>query len=57
MEPFLQRMSPAAATQKIIEVAPTAWANISQAHLDSLIESMPRRVEAVVEAQGWYTKY
>jgi hypothetical protein len=34
-----------------------AWIEISQDYFNDLIESMPRRVEAVIAAQGWYTKY
>jgi transposase len=34
-----------------------AWIEISQDYFNNLIESMPRRVEAVIAAQGWYTKY
>jgi hypothetical protein len=31
-----------------------AWIEISQDYFNNLIESMPRRVEAVIAAQGWY---
>jgi hypothetical protein len=34
-----------------------AWEALGQEHFDRLIESMPRRVKAVIEANGWYTKY
>jgi hypothetical protein len=34
-----------------------AWIEISQDYFDNLIKSMPRWVEAVIAAQGWYTKY
>ena len=35
----------------------TAWWSIPQAMIDRLIDSVPRRVEAVYRARGWYTKY
>nr|CDJ88825.1 Transposase domain containing protein [Haemonchus contortus] len=35
----------------------TAWENIPQEEIDKLIESMPRRCQAVIEARGYATKY
>jgi hypothetical protein len=34
-----------------------AWSEISQDYFDRLVESMPRRIKAVINAGGWYTKY
>jgi uncharacterized protein YukE len=34
-----------------------AWEGLGQEYFDKLIESMPRRIQAVIEAKGWYTKY
>ena len=34
-----------------------AWKDIPSTLLDSLTKSMPRRVAAVIKAEGWYTKY
>ena len=34
-----------------------AWKNVSLNILQSLIDSMPRRKEAVIEAKGYPTKY
>ena len=33
------------------------WSKISKDVLTKLIESMPRRIEAVIENDGWPTKY
>jgi len=33
------------------------WALIDQALIDDLILSMDNRVNAVLEAKGWYTRY
>ena len=33
------------------------WQAIDQAKLDALILSLPRRLEAVRKARGWYTRY
>jgi len=35
----------------------TAWWRVPQGLIDNLIRSMPRRMEAVRLAKGWYTKY
>lgn len=34
-----------------------AWAAIPQSLIQRLIESLPRRLEAVIRARGYYTKY
>lgn len=34
-----------------------AWSAIPQRTIDSLINSMPRRIEAIYQARGLYTKY
>jgi hypothetical protein len=34
-----------------------AWELLGQNFFDQLVESMPRRIEAVIAADGWYTKY
>ena len=33
------------------------WDALGDEVFDRLIESMPRRVAAVIKAEGWYTKY
>jgi hypothetical protein len=33
------------------------WWSIDQSEIDRLIDSMRRRLTAVKEAGGWYTKY
>lgn len=35
----------------------TAWEAIPQGMIDNLILSMPHRIQAVLHAKGWYTKY
>ena len=34
-----------------------AWEAIPQEYIDNLIKSMDNRVNAVLEAKGWHTKY
>jgi len=42
----------------LAEVLPELWSReIEGGFLESLWKSMPRRVAAVIEAEGWYTKY
>ena len=33
------------------------WWNIGESVLEKLVESMPRRVQALINAKGWYTEY
>ncbi|KHE89979.1 hypothetical protein GE21DRAFT_1195799, partial [Neurospora crassa] len=33
------------------------WERVPQALINRLVESVPRRMEAVRRARGWYTKY
>lgn len=39
------------------EALKTAWENIDLEYLRNLVESMPRRLEAVLKAKGGHTKY
>ena len=48
---------PDAIKQKLQDRLWEIWWNIGEAMLDGLIDSMPRRVKALVTAWGWYTKY
>ena len=41
----------------LIQAAKEAWQAIEQRILVRLSQTMPHRVKAVIEAQGWYTKY
>lgn len=34
-----------------------AWVEIPQEKIDSLVDSVPRRVAALRSARGWYTRY
>jgi hypothetical protein len=34
-----------------------AWEALPDSLFESLIESMPRRIAACIEANGWHTKY
>lgn len=41
----------------LVATAQEAWAQIELRHLEHLSETMPHRVEAIIESQGWYTPY
>jgi hypothetical protein len=41
----------------LIDAISDAWQAISEDFLDSLVVSMPHRVRAVLDADGWYTKH
>lgn len=57
--PEVAQMSggPARVKARLIEVLPQCWEKIEPGFLESLWKSMPGRVQAVIEAGGWYTKY
>jgi len=42
---------------RIIAAAQECWADIEVEILRHLSDTMPNRVAAVLEAEGWYTKY
>lgn len=39
------------------KLAQEAWRSVTQREIDSLFESMPRRMKAVIQAKGGHTKY
>jgi transposase len=41
----------------LIEAADEAWEAIEDQVLKDLVDSMPRRLAAIIKANGWYTKY
>jgi hypothetical protein len=44
-------------TAKLIKCIKLAWAAITIDQINALIDSLPRRLDACIRAQGWYTKY
>jgi transposase len=43
--------------KNVEEALSKAWDALPDSLFESLIESMPRRIEACIEAKGWHTKY
>ena len=43
--------------QALIQAAKEAWDAIDSAVLQNLCATMPHRVQAIIIADGWYTKY
>ena len=43
--------------QRLCEAAVSVWEDMDDSLLTKLIDSMPNRIKAVINAQGWYTKY
>ena len=41
----------------LIQAATEAWQSLDEDILDKMAVNMATRVEAVLEAKGWYTKY
>lgn len=58
LRPDLRHMNNNNTTKEIlIATAQQAWQEIDIRHLQHLSETMPNRVEAIIEARGWYTPY
>lgn len=43
--------------EELGEALRQAWPRIPQEHRDTCLNSMLKRIEAVIKAEGWYTKY
>jgi hypothetical protein len=48
---------PETVKQRLSEVLPHMWDEIEEREFWKLVCSMPKRVQAVIDADGWYTKY
>ena len=46
-----------ASKELLIKAAKEAWHKLEDRILVRLSETMPNHVQAVIEADGWYTKY
>jgi hypothetical protein len=42
---------------KLEEALSATWDALPSSLFESLVESMPRQIEACIAADGWYTKY
>jgi transposase len=55
---YLREMPNSEASLASLDLAvDAAWRSIRETVLLNLAESMPRRLEAVIAAEGWHTKY
>lgn len=41
----------------LVETAQIAWERLDLDHLKHLSDTMPHRVQAIIESEGWYTPY
>jgi len=41
----------------LVRAAVVVWEEIAEEVFEKLIDSMVRRLQAVIQAKGWYTKY
>ena len=56
--PQLKNMRESQSTyDELIRVIVEAWKAIPQDYIDKLIKSMDNRVNAVLKAKGWHTRY
>ena len=42
---------------RLAEVLPLCWEKILETQFEALWKTMPDRVQAVIEAKGWQTRY
>lgn len=61
MEKYPEVMTSSGKTEedikKLEDVLKVCWDELPDSLFESLIQSMPRRMEACIEAKGWHTKY
>lgn len=57
LEDFDQNLEPKKQLQKMEELLPVAWSRIPSRVFRACLESMPDRLQAVIDAEGWQTKY
>lgn len=43
--------------KRLAEVLPLVWETIPEEYFEKLWKSISRRVETVLEVEGWYTRY
>ena len=53
----MQREERATSVSGLKRIAQKVWGKVSRDYLEKLYESMPRRMQAVIDAQGGHTKY
>ncbi|GFU45951.1 transposable element Tcb1 transposase [Trichonephila clavipes] len=54
-QPLIQITLPAATPDQLCQRVEAAWSAVAQDHIQSLFESMPRRVAAVISNNGGYS--
>ena len=52
-----QYTEPPKGVHQLVERVTEVWTKIDVEYCQKLIESMPRRIEAVIKSKGGYTKY
>jgi hypothetical protein len=59
MKDYIQEHYPKvhSSDKKLREAIQEAWESISHGRIRELVRSMRERCKAVIEADGWYTKY
>ena len=45
------------ARTELEEALQSAWNALPDSLFEGLVESMPRRIQALLDAKGWHTKY
>ena len=51
------RGCPQTIQRRLAEILPKVWEEIPEGYFEAMLDSMPDRVQAVIDARGWYTRY
>lgn len=54
---LLEMGNNAGALERLIQCAIATWDTFEETIMNRMLDTMPHRVEAVLKANGWYTKY
>jgi len=49
--------SPQTMQRRLAAILPQVWEEIRERYFETILDSMPERVQAVIDARGWYTRY
>jgi len=41
----------------LAEILPKVWEEIPEGYFEAMLNSMPNRIQTVIDGKGWYTKY
>ena len=54
---FNMKGAPETIKARLAEVLPSVWDALDEKLFEVCLDSMPERVQAVIDSKGWYTRY